>query len=202
MTLIGRAHEKIVFKRRVTVLAGHLSKLLPPESKVLDVGCGNGLIDHLIMQHRPDVSITGLDVLVRDDTFIPVSAFDGKTIPYTDGSYDCVLFVDVLHHDETPEKLLREARRVSKSNIIIKDHVDTGLFANMTLRLMDWVANVRFGVNLPYNYWSENEWRKKLGELSLSIDYWNPKVGLYPFPATLLFDRSLHFITKLNKVNS
>jgi len=201
MSLLGNAHEKIVFTRRVAVIAGHLSKLLPPGSKVLDIGCGNGLIDYLIMQQRPDVSITGLDVLVRDKTFIPVSSFDGEMAPYEDESYDCVLFVDVLHHDKNPVNLLKEARRVSKSAIIIKDHVDKGLFANVTLRFMDWVGNVRFGVNLPYNYWAEHEWRKKLADLSLSIEYWNPKVGLYPYPASLLFDRSLHFIAKLKKVD-
>ena len=33
---------------------------------------------------------------------MPVETFDGKTIPYGDGSFDVVMFVDVIHHADPP----------------------------------------------------------------------------------------------------
>lgn len=107
MSIIEQMHGSLIYRRRVNVLARMLSTLLPPKASVLDVGCGDGLIDSLIMQSRPDVSIRGIDVLVRGNTKIPVTVFDGQSIPYEAGSFDAVVFVDVLHHTERPEKLLR-----------------------------------------------------------------------------------------------
>ena len=52
--------------------------------------------------------ITGIDVLVRDHTHIPVVKFDGTSIPFPDRSFDTLVFVDVLHHTNDPVLLLRD----------------------------------------------------------------------------------------------
>src|SRR5919106_526918 len=91
-----RAHDKAVFKRRIEVLATTIAQFLPERARVLDIGCGSGTLARAIMTLRPDVSIEGIDVLVRPDTDIPVREFDGYNIPAKDGEYDIALFVDVL----------------------------------------------------------------------------------------------------------
>jgi ubiquinone/menaquinone biosynthesis C-methylase UbiE len=70
-----------------------------------------------------------VDVLVRPGTAISVRAYDGVTLPEADASYDVVMMIDVLHHTDDPTLLLREAGRVSKQGILIKDHFRDGLFA-------------------------------------------------------------------------
>jgi hypothetical protein len=50
------------------------------------------------MQSRGNIDIQGIDVLVRPNTLIPVTPFEGDHLPFANGSFDCVLFVDVLHH--------------------------------------------------------------------------------------------------------
>src|SRR5262245_42109425 len=112
MSVIERIHERYVFGRRVRQLAKRLAPLLPPNARVLDVGCGDGALARLVTKMRPDVDITGIDVLVRDHTQIPIDAFDGETVPFDDGSFDIVMLVDVLHHLANPMVLLREAVRV------------------------------------------------------------------------------------------
>ncbi len=198
MSLLGKTHGKLVHGRRVERISEELSKLFPQNANILDVGCGDGLIASLIKAKRPDVAVQGIDIKVRGTTHIPVTEFDGSTIPFPDDSFDAVMFVDVLHHTDDPMVMLREAVRVSRTNIILKDHTDDGLFSNATLRFMDWVGNKPHGIVLPYNYWKEERWQRALTELGLTTETWIADLGLYPQPADLIFGRSLHFIAKLN----
>lgn len=194
MSVASWVHRRFVYNRRMAILADKISALLPKNAKVLDVGCGDGKIDLLITQKRPDIKILGIDVLVRKNTYIPVTAFDGGTIPFDSGSFDAVIFIDVLHHTEDPERLLSEGKRVSKDVIAIKDHIQKSSFDRLILRLMDWVGNKHHGVTLPYNYWTECKWQDVFTALNLSVHEWDVNIGLYPPPMTYLFDRSLHFI--------
>ena len=187
MGIIERIHETRVLGRRVRVLAKMLASRLPDRARVLDVGCGDGLIASAIQRHRPDVRIEGIDVLVRPDAAIPVRAFDGEAIPYADGSFDAALCIDVLHHTTDPRILLREATRVAR-DLLVKDHTRDGPLARFRLRFMDSVGNARHGVALPFNYWSRKEWASALADLDLEVRDWTPEVPLYPWPASVLFE--------------
>ena len=197
MSLFGKVHGKHVFARRVLTLADRLGAIIPHGATLLDVGCGDGSISRRILEARPDLTITGIDVLLRDDTKIPVCLFDGETLPFPDKSFDAVMFIDVLHHTDDPMALLREAKRVSRQAIILKDHTNDGFLARPTLRFMDWIGNAHHGVRLPYNYLSETHWRSACESLELRVNHWSGDVGLYPWPASMLFDRGLHFIASL-----
>jgi SAM-dependent methyltransferase len=141
-----------------------------------------------------------VDVLRRQDTPVPVRAFDGETLPYTDGSFDVVLFVDVLHHTTNPDVLLREACRVATQAVLIKDHTRNGLMAGATLRLMDRVGNAHHGVPLPYNFQTRREWMDTLARAGLRIESWDGRPRLYSRPGSWIFGRSLHFIARLAPV--
>lgn len=193
----GRLHGSYVYGRRVRALAEAIAPLLPPNARVLDVGCGDGLVDALILERRPDVSIEGIDVLVRPDTRIPVRRYDGRTFPYEDGGFDAVTFVDVLHHADRPEELLAEAKRVARQVVVLKDHLLEGIAAYPTLRFMDWVGNARHGVRLPYHYWRRDQWMGAIEALGLTVQEWTGGVPLYPWWASWVFGRSLHFVAKL-----
>jgi SAM-dependent methyltransferase len=195
-------HGRLVFGRRVNRLADALAARLPANAEVLDVGCGDGSIAHLVLQRRPDVSITGVDVLVRSETRIPVIEYDGWTLPFADGSFDAVSLVDVVHHADDPARLLGEATRVSRHQVLIKDHVADGFLARPTLRLMDWVGNARHGVRLPYNYLTRAQWLDHIGRLGVAIRGWNTDVPLYPAPLSALFGRGLHVVVDLDPARS
>ncbi len=194
-SLVGTLHRRFVFGRRTMVLANHLSRLIPRHSRVLDVGCGDGTIDQLITARREDISIQGIDPLVRSSARIPVSKFDGETLPFSNTSFDVVMFVDVLHHINDPSILLREAARVG-TTLLIKDHFSGSTLANCTLRLMDWIGNAHYGVPLPYNYWSKPKWIAVFDSLGLQVREMKVKLQLYPVPFSWFFDRNLHFIVR------
>jgi hypothetical protein len=107
------------------------------------------------------------------------------------------MFIDVLHHTPDPMILLREALRVARHALVIKDHTLDGLLASPTLRLMDRVGNTRHGVALPHNYWPKHHWLEAFDSLGLRIGAWTTNLRLYPWPASLVFDRSLHFVARL-----
>ena len=107
------------------------------------------------------------------------------------------MFLDVFHHTDDPMVLLRKAVRVARQIILIKDPTLQGAFAYSTLRFMDCMANARHNVALPYNYWTPAQWDGAFDKLGLSVSSWESNLKLYPFPADLIFDRSLHFIAAL-----
>jgi SAM-dependent methyltransferase len=198
MRLTEYVHGSYVHDRRTRVLSECMAKLIPPRGlRILDVGCGDGLLDHLIVQKRPDLQIRGIDVLVRDLSHIPVAQFNGEFIPYGDASFDGVMFVDVLHHTHDPMILLREAVRVTRKFILIKDHTLNGVFADLTLRFMDKVGNARHGVVLCYNYWPREKWLDAFDVLDLKVRAWTANLRIYPWPANWFFERQLHFVARL-----
>ena len=156
------------------------------------------MIAALLQAARPDISIQGVDVLARAETRIPVVEFDGESLPYEANSFDVVTLVDVLHHTVDPLILLREAVRVARQDVIIKDHTREGLLAGVTLRFMDRTGNRRHGVELPYNYWRREQWARAFNSIGAEVRDWNQQIHLYWWPASLLFDRSLHFVARLN----
>ena len=89
VNLTERLHDVYGGKQRLRALSEHVGALLPEGAKVLDVGCGDGALDARIQQRRPDLEIAGIDVLVRSQARIPVTSFDGRTIPHPEGMPAC-----------------------------------------------------------------------------------------------------------------
>lgn len=100
---------------------------LPPQSSVLEIGCGAGQFIRAIKQLRPELVCHGCDIsqealrMAREDSREDITyAFnEGCTLPYENNSMDAVLIFDVLEHVDNPEKLLSEVQRVLKPQGIL-----------------------------------------------------------------------------------
>jgi len=211
-------HKKAILTRRQEVIARHVAYAITqgsrqkeaPES-LLDVGCGNGEISTRLKVLIPTITkAEGVEVQLRPQASIPVKEFDGVNLPYDSKSKDVLILCDVLHHVPTKEKqlaLLEECKRVTKNLVVIKDHLCESPAEHKILSFMDWVGNRAHGVDSPNIYLSAEEWhsllKEKLG--GKSTYYKDKKFGLYPFPASLLFENSpfrktgsLHFVQALS----
>jgi SAM-dependent methyltransferase len=200
LSWIAKGHHAIVFGRRTRVIAETLAPLLPQSATVLDIGCGDGTIATLLAAQRPDITVEGVEFAPRPSCRIPCRRFDGAQLPFPDRAFDVCLFVDVLHHTTDVTQLLREAARVARTCILLKDHLSETSIDHAILRAMDWVGNRPHGVPLTYNYQSLQQWQSHFATCGLKASQISTSLPLYSFPFSLLFGRKLHFVAQLHKL--
>jgi len=201
--VIKPLHNHFFSQARLNVLASEISALIPVSVMFggIDIGCGAGELLTQLSLRRPEIEFTGVDVIER----VPSNAkqnfqyqnYDGKHLPFSDNAFSFSMLVDVLHHADEPKWVLAEAARVSRDFIIIKDHVCNSRIDNFLLKTMDWVGNKPAGVNLPYYYFSNQEWHVLFHELKLEIEKKVEKLKLYNAFISIIFGPKLHFIAKL-----
>jgi SAM-dependent methyltransferase len=141
-------------ERVTTSMACHLGRV----DSLLDIGCGDGKNTRRLADLCGATQVAGVDVVIREETFIDVSAYDGKSVPFEDRSFDAVTLVDVLHHCEDPQRTLDEAVRVSRKMVVIKDHLAFGPFTHRLLHWMDLVGNAKDGIPSPGTYFELRRW--------------------------------------------
>jgi ubiquinone/menaquinone biosynthesis C-methylase UbiE len=96
----------------------------PQDLKLLDFGCGIGGSIPWFRRYLPGAALTGVDVSrasldVAAERFPDAAtyvAFDGRTLPFPDASFDVVFTACVFHHipHDNHEPLLADIRRVLK----------------------------------------------------------------------------------------
>ena len=191
-------HHRVTGSRRVRILAEQIASLLPENATLLDVGAGSGEVASIVMSAKPGISITGVDVFVRPDTAIPVMHYDGLHFPTADKSFDYVCFVDVLHHTPDPVVLLKEAVRVARKGVILKDHNCNNVYTERLLHFTDWFGNRSYGVHLEYNFLSRLEWQQAFRRVGLYERVYRTQFGLYPKFTRVVFPESLDFFALLD----
>lgn len=155
---VGRAaHRRFIQRPRTRRLASTLAELARPAQQLLDIGAGHGALG-LEIANLLGASIRGVDVLVQPDAAIDVTAYDGRTLPFDDATFDVALLSDVLHHATDPLQLLREALRVSRQGVVVKDHFCFGPRSRLMLVGMDLVGNRPYGVHVTGRYFSPEAW--------------------------------------------
>jgi SAM-dependent methyltransferase len=92
-------------------MALEISRALPANSRILDVGCGNGFITHHLSAMFGS-KVIGIDLAPATEAAIDYRQFDGKHFPVADNSMDTVLLCYVLHHAQDLPTVMSEMRRV------------------------------------------------------------------------------------------
>ena len=81
-----------------------------PGMRVLEFGAGSGWQAKLLGQFG--CRVEAIDVTGTAERYAPVLIYDGRTIPYPDGSFDAVFSSNTLEHVTDLDKSLGEIRRV------------------------------------------------------------------------------------------
>jgi SAM-dependent methyltransferase len=161
---------------RANVICKQITPFLDGQS-LLDVGCGNGMIAHLLRHRFTRLQL--LDVV----QYVPIG-YDLPFVPYIEGqplpiteSFDTVLLLTVLHHSIDPIELLKLAWAATNKRLIIIESVvgvheeadsakyellkssddDQVAFATF----VDWFYNrvLHHGVPVPYNFTTPERWQ-------------------------------------------
>jgi len=148
-------------------MAKEIALYVPGARRVLDVGCGSGYIAHHLSAML-GASVTGTDVGAQAEAPIAYQRFDGRALPFADGSFDVVLFCYVLHHARDAAALLAEARRVLAPGgrlVIYEDTPRTALDRLLCLRHeRQWLR--RTG---PCTFRRDGAWRELFAGLGFMV---------------------------------
>lgn len=95
---------------------------LPPEARVLEIGCGTGAVIRTLAQRPGVAEALGVDPspvfinrarsLAKQYSNLAFEVGDGRALELADGRFDAVLVHTTLCHVPEPERLLAEAFRV------------------------------------------------------------------------------------------
>lgn len=131
-----------------------IAELVPPKSRVLDLGCGNGaLLAHLRDKRQCTgygIEIDDANVLActqRGVNVIQLNLEEGLAI-FEDQSFDVVLQLDTMQHLRHTERLLRETARVGRVGVISFPN-----FAHWPNRLRVVTGRMPVTKALPYQWY-------------------------------------------------
>ncbi len=88
---------------------------------VLDLGAGDGrYLDLFTALLRPDTSLVGCEISLRRARRIRAKGFrvvvaQSEALPFRDGAFDLVSFMEVIEHTQAPGRSLDEVRRVLRA---------------------------------------------------------------------------------------
>jgi methionine biosynthesis protein MetW len=131
-----------------------IARLVPPGSRVLDLGCGDGALLDLLRRER---GCSGYGVEIADDNVlgcikrgvdvIQLNLDEGLSM-FGDDTFDVVLQIDTLQHLRNAETMLRETARVGKLGIVAFPN-----FAHWPNRLSVLRGRMPVTKRLPYQWY-------------------------------------------------
>ena len=131
-----------------------LARLVPPGSRVLDLGCGDGAMLSYLQRERGcsgyGIEIADANVLAcvqRGVDVIQLNLDEGLAL-FADNSFDVVLQIDTLQHLRNAEVMLRETARVGRTGIVAFPN-----FAHWPNRLRILRGRMPVTKRLPYQWY-------------------------------------------------
>jgi methionine biosynthesis protein MetW len=131
-----------------------IAQLVPPGSRVLDLGCGGGELLALLRDTR---QCSGYGVEISDDNVLActrrgvdvlqLNLEDGLAM-FEDQSFDVVLQLDTMQHLRNTERMLRETARVGRIGVVSFPN-----FAHWPNRLRDVSGRMPVTRTLPYEWY-------------------------------------------------
>jgi ubiquinone/menaquinone biosynthesis C-methylase UbiE len=144
---------------------------LPPDARILDVGCAKGFLMFDFTQVLPGCTVRGLDVSTYArahahggmERFIDVGSADA--LPYADRSFALVVSITSIHTLPFARcmKALQEMERVSRGGKFVS--VDAWRTEEEHRALLDWILTAE-------TYLPVDEWVRRFAEYGYTGDYW------------------------------
>lgn len=154
---------------------------------VLDMGCGDGYYTTLFWDKGKPCKMIGIDAAAqaistangkKEDRQIEYFVEDAHALPWPDNSFDVVMIQSILHHDDHPEDMIREAFRLAP---VILIHEPNG--NNLGLKIIEKLSpyhrahGEKSYMSMQFNRWikengGERVYRKFAGFVPMFCPDW------------------------------
>ena len=156
-------------KYRGRVIIKGISSFIDERTKVLDIGCGNGVISDQIAKHFK-CYMAGTDIwryLRRD---MPFKEILEDKLDFQNNEFDFGLFNDVLHHvsQERQMVLVKEALRVCRKVLIFE--VAPTFMAKLVEFPLNWINNIH--VANPLAHRDKEDWMRLFKENNIRCEFY------------------------------
>ncbi|MBS1782939.1 MAG: class I SAM-dependent methyltransferase [Bacteroidetes bacterium] len=194
-------YKKLTRQRSIT-FAKFLAPLITDGSHILDFGCGNMYTARQLLHLKPNLKITGLDI-IRDqnlsndilaDKRLSFQLSSTNTIQSPDNYYDGAIALATLHHTPDPEFFLTELKRVVRPGgfIILVEEMAVNFFDKLYICTEDWLLNkMKEGVPVPLNFRYHHQYKQEFKNQGLVVVF---QGSVRPFPTMMH-----HYVYKLVK---
>ena len=155
--------------RRAEQFVSIFKEFVPPASRVLDIGGGWGFYAEPLKRVK-DCDVTVLDVVEPRFRKAPVVLYGGEDFPFPDRSFDVSLLVTMLHHVSRPERVLAEAKRVTRRAVIVVEDLYRTAAGRLWTVLRDRLYNLEFAGH-PCQFRKKEEWFRCFKKLGLTLEF-------------------------------
>lgn len=153
--------------------------IINKSDKVLDVGCGNGIMGTEIKKAF-GCDVTGTDIiyyLYKDSMINFVEMKKPTELPFNNKKFDLVIINEVLHHTNTDTQLalINEAKRVSDRVLIFEEE------PSITSKFIDIVINKIHNpeMTVPLNFKTKEYWLRLLSEKFYNVKCFDVQTSFY-----------------------
>jgi ubiquinone/menaquinone biosynthesis C-methylase UbiE len=106
---------------------------IPPSATVLDVGCGTGEFEKIVLAENPTQHMVGVDISQKmlaiaqkkchEYTNVSFQTASVLQLPFVDDSFDVIVSASAFHYFDAPDAALTEMKRVLKPDgcVVILD---------------------------------------------------------------------------------
>ncbi len=156
---------------RIDPIVDSFSSAITQRSRIIDIGAGKGLLA-LEMAERFEARVTMVDVARYNQTDLPLTVCDSRTLAFADNSFDFAILSFVLHHTPKPERILREALRVAPQVIVVENDVRGRWRGWLTQAIDSWPA-LRYGTPPCYIAHTRDQWLQLFHRLPVNVQILN-----------------------------
>jgi 2-polyprenyl-6-hydroxyphenyl methylase/3-demethylubiquinone-9 3-methyltransferase len=149
------------------------------DSRILDIGCGGGLLTNVLAKEGYrvsgiDLSKTSLDQARQRDATKSVEYTWGnaRSLPYPDENFDVVCAMDFLEHVEEPAGIVREISRVLKPGGLFFFHTFNRNFLSylLVIKCVEWlVPNVPRNMHVYPLFIKPDELKRMCSDCGLEV---------------------------------
>ena len=139
-------------------MAQEIARVVPPGSRVLDVGCGSGYIAHHLSAMLSS-EVVGIDLGETTEAPIDYQPYNGTHFHVESQSFDAILLCYVLHHAQNLEMIMAELSRVLRAGgrALIYEDIPVTWWDRLVCAIHNRKWRNRTG---PCTFHAAHEWRR------------------------------------------